>query len=143
MIQFIFENVSSNRIKDKLKLKSWLKKVAQSKSCLIGDLAYVFCDEDKMLEINEKYLEHSDHTDIITFNYSQELNGKKLLSGDIFISIPRVTENALLYNTTFENELLRVMAHGLLHLIGFTDETNEEKEIMIKEEDKAIFLWSL
>lgn len=140
MIQFLFEQINPKEISEKTKLKKWLKSFAQEKGCSIGELTYIFCDEEKMLEINQQYLQHDEHTDIITFDYVDCEKPSKL-SGDIFISIPRVQENAKIFNTSTQNELLRVMSHGLFHLMGFKDKTPEETANMRAAEDWAVNHW--
>ncbi len=111
----------------------WLQNVAQSENFEIADLNYVFVSDDELYEMNVKYLNHNTLTDIITFNYVEN----ELVSGDIFISVDRVKDNAVDFNVSFEHELLRVMVHGLLHLMNYNDKTDEEQELMTqKEEDK-------
>lgn len=102
------------------------------------ELSFVFCSDDYLLEINKKYLNHDYYTDIITFDYCKE----KRLMGDIFISIDRVKENANNYDVEFDEELLRVLAHGVLHLIGFKDKTEEEQKEMRVAENSAIETFS-
>jgi len=97
-------------------------------------LNYIFCDDDYLHEINVKYLDHDDYTDIISFENSVG----NILHGDIFISTERVQENAEKFNIEFEEELLRVMAHGLLHFCGYKDKTKEEASLMRKKEDEKI-----
>ena len=130
--------LSSFKLKDKTKIKSWLKGVAERHKGSIRAIQYIFCDDAYLLEVNKQYLNHSTLTDIITFRYNEF---PQPLESDIFISIERVRENALSYNVTFERELLRVMVHGVLHLLGFKDKTSEEKEVMRKEEDECLFLF--
>jgi probable rRNA maturation factor len=112
----------------------WLDKVVQSEGFTVGDLTYIFCNDDYLLELNKTYLKHDTLTDIITFDY---VSGT-VVSGDIFISVERLLENAEAFNDTFKNERLRVMAHGLLHLMGFNDKSNEDQAIMIKKENEKI-----
>ncbi len=118
-------------IKNKLKVRNWVKSIVESEGHTAGDITYIFCNDAYLGSMNEKYLKHNTLTDIITFDYSE--GGK--LSGDIFISIERVKENAGNFNTTFDNELGRVMAHGVLHLSGFKDKTANEKKLMRSKED--------
>jgi probable rRNA maturation factor len=112
----------------------WLDKVAQSEGFTLGDLTYIFCNDDYLLELNKTYLKHDTLTDIITFDY---VSGT-VVSGDIFISVERLLENAEVFNDTFKNERLRVMAHGLLHLMGFNDKSTEDQSIMRKKENEKI-----
>ena len=114
-------------------IADWLSKVIISENKKEGDINYIFCDDDYLLEINQQYLDHDTLTDIISFDYSV---GNEL-HGDIFISIDRVRENALEFNVSFEDELNRVMVHGVLHYCGFKDKTEEdEKAMRIKEDEK-------
>ena len=108
----------------------WLKFVAQSEVRTLGDVSIIFCSDNYILDVNMKYLQHDYFTDIITFDYCEG----KVLSGDLFISVDSVRENAEHYGATFEEELRRVMVHGLLHLVGYDDHTPEEqKEMRAKE----------
>lgn len=115
------------------KYTEWLINLAKSEGASIEALSYIFCTDARLLEINTEFLNHDDYTDIITFDYGDQ----KLISGDIFISKERVLENAKIYRTSPEKEMQRVMAHGLLHLLGYNDKTPEEKSIIRnKEEEK-------
>jgi len=116
------------------KLGNWLVDIAASKNKIISQIAYIFCDDEFLLNINKEYLNHDYYTDIITFPYKQ---GSEIES-DIFISIDRITENAITYKSSFEKELLRVMAHGLLHLLGYMDKTDDEIKLMRDKENWAI-----
>ena len=110
---------------------AWVKRVAATYGKKVGDVAYIFVNDDKILEVNQQYLQHDYFTDIITFDYCEG----NVLSGDLFISIDSVRENALFYGTEFENELNRVMVHGLLHLIGYDDHTEEDLAVMRQKEN--------
>jgi len=118
-------------LKNKLKVKTWVKTILATEIKVAGDITYIFCNDDYLGSMNEKYLKHDTLTDIITFDYSE----KEILSGDIFISIDRVKENAGSFNTTFDAELGRVMAHGVLHLSGYKDKTADDKKEMRSKED--------
>ena len=109
----------------------WLKMVAESEVKRLGDISIIFCSDPYILDINQRYLQHDYFTDIITFDYCEG----KVLSGDLFISIDTVRENAAEYGASFEGELNRVMVHGLLHLIGYDDHTPEEQKEMRGKED--------
>lgn len=109
----------------------WLKFVAHSEARRLGDISIIFCSDQYILDVNRKYLNHDYYTDIITFDYCEG----DLLSGDLFISIDSVRENAAFYGTAFENELNRVIVHGVLHLIGYDDHTEEEIAQMRSKED--------
>ncbi|MDO9186149.1 MAG: rRNA maturation RNase YbeY [Bacteroidia bacterium] len=124
-------------LKNKTLLKQWIKEVIEKKKRKAGEITFVFCNDDYLLNINKQYLNHDTFTDIITFDYSKE-DSKQPISGDIFISIERVEENALKYSKTFENELHRVIIHGVLHLLGYTDKTKIAKEEMTKQENLCL-----
>jgi probable rRNA maturation factor len=132
MIEFHYQMTEAIESEDIFTL--WLDKVAQSEGFTLGDLTYIFCNDDYLLELNKTYLKHDTLTDIITFDY---VSGT-VVSGDIFISVERLLENAEAFNDTFKNERLRVMAHGLLHLMGFNDKSTEDQSIMRKKENEKI-----
>jgi rRNA maturation RNase YbeY len=96
-----------------------------------GDLCFIFCTDDFLLDINKKYLDHNYYTDVITFDYTED----NLVSGDIFISVERVNENAARFGVSFNHELSRVMYHGMLHLCGYGDKSDDEKQTMREKED--------
>ncbi|AZQ43140.1 rRNA maturation RNase YbeY [Nonlabens ponticola] len=104
----------------------WLNRVADSENCSIKSLNYVFCSDEFLLDINQQHLNHDTFTDIITFDYSVD----DVLEGEIYISTDRVNENAFIYNVSQDDELRRVMVHGLLHMIGYGDKTDEESAKM-------------
>ena len=112
-------------------LIEWFTKVAESENRALAELAFVFCSDECLLDINKRFLSHDYYTDVITFDYSES----NYTSGDIFISVDRVSDNAKLANQTTENELHRVMVHGLLHLLGYKDKTSAEKSEMTSKED--------
>jgi rRNA maturation RNase YbeY len=111
--------------------------VAKTEKKEIGDLTYVFCSDDYLLSLNQQFLKHNTLTDIITFDYSE---GKKELSGEIYISIDRVADNAAKFKTDFQDELHRVMIHGVLHLAGYKDKKPAEKALMRKKEEACLSL---
>lgn len=115
---------------------TWLSDVILREQRQVGDVHYIFCDDEFLYKINHKYLKHNTLTDIITFNY----NNKSTISGDIFISVERVEENASKYHVSFLDELHRVMVHGVLHLCGYNDKTKEEQLLMRKKEDYYLSL---
>ena len=119
------------RFRGKTDNNRWLRMVAGSEIRRVGDISIIFCSDNYILDINMRYLQHDYFTDIITFDYCE---GDKL-SGDLFISVDSVRENALLYGAEFEDELNRVMVHGVLHLIGYDDHTEEEQKVMREKED--------
>ena len=135
MISFYSENIALPKI-PKRKITAWVKLVAQNYGKKIGEIAYIFCDDEKILEINKQYLNHDYFTDIITFDYSE----KDKISGDIFISLDTIKSNSEKFKTLYDNELYRVIIHGILHLCRQNDKTPEEKKIMRKKEDEALEL---
>lgn len=120
---------------------TWIKAVAATYGKKIGSIAYIFCNDDKILEVNKQYLQHDYYTDIITFDYCEDellMGHKDTLSGDLFISLDTVRSNAIQQGTTYEEELHRVIIHGVLHLIGINDKGPGEREIMETAENKAL-----
>ncbi len=140
-IRFSKSNVTFT-LSGRFVLKEWLKQVAKGYNSSIQQINYIFCTDDFLYQINVRFLNHHTLTDIITFDYSTSLKTSKKLSGEIYISIDRVKENALQFKSTFQQELYRVMIHGLLHLCGFKDHTAQQKKRMRIEEDKALALLS-
>ena len=129
-VKFIFEGTHPIKIKKK-EISVYVNKLIENEGYIVDDITIVFCNDDYLLEINRKYLNHDHFTDIITFNYNE---GKKI-SGDLMISLERIRENAELYTKSFENELYRVIFHGILHLIGYDDKDEEMKKIMREKEN--------
>jgi rRNA maturation RNase YbeY len=132
MIEFHFK--SDLIIKNTTNYSDWITRILESEDYTLGQLDYIFCTDDYLLELNRQYLSHDTLTDIITFDYS---NGSTI-SGDVFISTERVSENANKYGVDFENELLRVMSHGVLHLMGYGDKTDSEVKWMREKEEEKI-----
>lgn len=124
-------------LKNKKKIKIWLKEIVGNHNKSVGELSIIFCSDLELLEINKKWLNHNDLTDIITFNY----NENSTINGDIFISVERVKENAKEMKINFMEEFLRVVAHGVLHLIGYNDKDNIEIQEMRKAENESIALY--
>jgi probable rRNA maturation factor len=135
MISFQNQSISF-KLKDKTRLKAWIKTVTEKEKHRLGDINYIFCSDDELLEINIQHLNHTTYTDIITFDYTE---GNKI-SSDIFISIDRVEENAKKFKVSFEEELHRVMIHGILHLCGYKDKSKADAELMRKKENGALKL---
>lgn len=133
MISYHFENTDFVFMERDLNNR-WLRTVAESEMKRIGDIAIIFCSDGYLLDVNRKYLGHDYFTDIITFDYCE---GERL-SGDLFISVDSVRENAVEYGTEFANELNRVMVHGLLHLIGYDDHTEEDVKTMREKENQYL-----
>lgn len=115
-------------------LSIWLREVVSAYSYEVGTISFIFCTDGYILEMNRQYLQHDYYTDVITFDYTEG----KVISGDIFISLDTVASNACEYNVSFEEELFRVIVHGVLHLIGFKDATDVQQTEMRQAEDKAL-----
>ena len=139
MISFFKENTTFD-IKQKNKIKSWLKNVASGYGFSAGDLNYVFCDDEYLLQMNRQYLGHDYYTDIITFDSREDACSKRL-DGDIFISVDTVRANGEEYGEGFEREIMRVIAHGLLHLMGFDDHTASQQKKMREADNTALAQW--
>ena len=138
MISYFYEDTKFV-FKGRQRNNRWLRLVAESEIRRMEDLSIVFCSDNYILDMNIKYLQHDYFTDIITFDYCE---GEKI-SGDLFISVDSVRENALLYGATFEEELNRVMVHGVLHLIGYDDHTKAEQKTMREKENYYLSLREL
>ena len=136
MVVFVDGDVPC-RVEGRRSVKSWLRAVAEHHGCTLGDLSIVSCSDEELLTYNRKYLDHDTYTDIITFDHSEATQ----LSGDLLISFERVLENADNQGVVFQEELRRVMAHGLLHLAGFKDKTQAEAAAMRQAEDHALALF--
>ncbi len=135
MVRYFCEDIKFE-FKNKQLNNRWLKMVAGSEVKTLGDVSIIFCSDNYILDVNMRYLQHDYFTDIITFDYCEG----KTLSGDLFISIDTVRENAAEYGATFEEELNRVIVHGLLHLIGYDDRTPEEAQEIHRKEDYYLSL---
>ena len=133
MISYNAEGVRMPAIKRRQN-SAWVKAVAASYGKKVGEIAYIFVDDKKILNVNQQYLQHDYYTDIITFDYSDN----DTISGDIFISLDTVRSNAEQIGTTYEQELSRVIIHGILHLCGINDKGPGEREMMEVAEDKAL-----
>ncbi|MCC8147134.1 MAG: rRNA maturation RNase YbeY [Bacteroidales bacterium] len=114
----------------------WIKSVAANYHKRVGDIAYIFCSDEEILRINKQYLDHDYYTDIITFDYSED----DVISGDLFISLDTVQSNSGKYNTDYNEELHRVIIHGILHLCGLKDKTKQDEVIMRENENRALEL---
>ena len=119
------------------KTSKWITESALKEKSVIKDVNYIFCSDNYLLTLNQDYLQHNTLTDIITFDYS---SSKKALEGEIYISIDRVKENAIKFKRSFEDELHRVIIHGVLHLIGYKDKKNADKAFMRKKEEAYLSL---
>lgn len=138
MVHFFVEDLTFDHSIYTLHVATWLQTVASLEQHPIIDLNYIFCSDSYLLNINQEFLQHDYYTDIITFNNSDV---SSYLEGDIFISIDRVQENSTLLHIDFFEELLRVIIHGLLHLLGYDDTTPSSKEIMRQLENKYLLLY--
>lgn len=135
MILFNYE--TNFELKNESKVSKWISHCIDAYGFTEGEINYVFCDDEYLHKLNVQFLSHDTLTDIISFDYTLG----KLLSGDIFISVERVEENAFELSQTFDNEIHRVIVHGVLHYMGFTDKSDEDKQIMRNEEDKCLMLF--
>ena len=126
-----FQNTSKFKVKDLRKKKLWLNSISSNEGKKIESLSFLFVDDEEMLKYNKKYLLHESYTDVITFDSSVD----KKIAGDIKISLERINDNAKFYQVSYNYELQRVMAHGLLHLLGYNDKNKEEKKIIRKKEN--------
>lgn len=136
-ISFYNEQVSMPSIKKTL-MRDWIKRVVAAHGKRLGEISYIFCDDEKILEVNRQYLQHDYYTDIITFDYTV---GDKI-SGDLFISLDTVRSNAELFKQSYDDELHRVIIHGVLHLCGINDKGPGERKIMEKNENEALEILS-
>ena len=137
MIRYFKEDTKFD-FKSRALNNKWLKMVAESEIRRIGDINIIFCSDNYILDVNMKYLQHDYFTDIITFDYCE----KNRLNGDLFISVDSVRENALFYGTEFSDELNRVIVHGILHLVGYDDHSEEDIAVMRSKEDYYLGLRS-
>ena len=135
MISFNYESDFSLEQEDVY--ASWIETIVESENKILGEISYIFCDDDYLHEINVQYLNHDTLTDIISFDYTEG----DVISGDIFVSIERVKDNAIDFNVPFEEELKRVLAHGVLHYCGYKDKSDADALLMRSKEDEKIKLF--
>ncbi len=135
---FFFNEQSDYKIQEIRRVKTWIKKIFKEENTVPGNINIILCSDSVLLELNKKYLQRDNYTDIITFT----VDGNDGLSGDLYISSDRIAENALKYRIDLRLELLRVIAHGILHLIGYEDNTREQIRIMREKEDQYLKLVS-
>ncbi|MGV3461680.1 MAG: rRNA maturation RNase YbeY [Flavobacterium sp.] len=135
MISFNYE--TEFQLENEPRYEQWLSQVIVSEGKKQGEVSYIFCDDEYLLEMNKQYLDHDTLTDIISFDYTM---GNEI-SGDIFISVERVKDNAVDFNVTFEEELRRVMAHGILHYCGYKDKTEADGQLMRNKEEEKIAMF--
>lgn len=135
-ISFAFQTTCT--LKNRTILKQWIKLVIENNNKKVGEIAYIFCSDEQLLKINKEFLNHDYYTDIITFDYSET----DVVSGDMFISIDRIKDNAKILGVAYQEELHRVIIHGILHLLGNKDKTETESENMRKLEDECLSVLS-
>lgn len=135
-IVFASENTDF-QLNNEEKFARWIKFLIQNNQKIVGEINYIFCSDDFLHKLNVEHLNHDTFTDIITFDYTKSA----IISGDLFISIDRVKENSDTFNVEFQNEIKRVMAHGILHLLGFNDKSEEDIIEMRTKEEEAIALF--
>lgn len=131
MIRF-FKEDTSFELSEKQRVKAWIKSIATQEGKQMGELSYIFCSDEYLLQVNREYLDHDYYTDIITFDNAEE---EGVIEGDIFVSIDRVRDNATTLQVPFETELRRVLAHGVLHLCGYKDKTPIDEQLMRAKEN--------
>ncbi len=134
MIHFINEYIDCSLTLNETRLLAWIRSVAADYNKRLGEITYIFCDDERILEVNKEFLQHDYYTDIITFDYS----AGNTIAGDIFISLDTVKSNAEEVGVTFEEELHRIIIHGILHLTGQGDKTPETRAEMTNKENKAL-----
>ena len=134
-VTFQSEGIDFPKIEEE-KLSEWINAVAQKYNKVVGEISYLFCDDEKILEVNKEYLDHDFYTDIITFDYSED----NIISGDIIISLQTVESNSQMYQTDYLEELHRVIIHGILHLCRLKDSTIEEEKLMRTAENTALVI---
>ena len=136
-----YNDQTNFRLRDKRKIASWLKAVAQEEGYALGDVTYIFCSSEVHRKMNIDFIGHDYFTDVITFDYS-DLKGEGIVSGDIFIDVDTVKDNARIYGATFTSEMHRIIVHGVLHLCGQKDKTPRAEKQMHRKEDKYLKLLS-
>ena len=134
MISFNYE--TDFQLSNEAKISSWITKIIEHHNCKQDEISYVFCDDEYLHRLNVQYLNHDTLTDIISFDYSMG----KTISGDIFISVERVEDNAKDFEVDFNTELHRVIIHGILHYCGFKDKTEDDAKLMRAKEDEALLM---
>lgn len=136
MIHFISEDMAIPEL-NQTKVQSWIQLLTASHQKKLGEINYIFCSDPKIIEVNRQYLGHDYYTDIITFDYTEGIR----IAGDLFIGVETVASNTEQYSLDYQEEMLRILAHGVLHLCGFKDKQPEEEKQMREEEAKALALW--
>ncbi len=136
MISFFFEDIEEFDL-SKFNVEANIEKLVANEGKIMGEVNYILCSDPYLLEMNKQYLQHDYYTDVITFDYCED----NVISGDIFISVDTVRDNAKEYDATFERELERVMVHGVLHLVGYKDKTDEDSKVMRSKENQYLVLF--
>ncbi|MBR5492987.1 MAG: rRNA maturation RNase YbeY [Alistipes sp.] len=134
-----YNDSTTYRLREKRKVAAWLKMVAEQEAYTLGDVTYIFCSSEVHRKMNIDYIGHDYFTDIITFDYSELEEG--VVSGDIFIDVETVADNARIYGVTAREEMLRVVVHGVLHLCGQKDKEPEDEKEMHRKEDKYLAMY--
>ena len=137
MLDINYEDVDDLSLNE-IDLTNWISKVCLSENHQLGDISIIFCSDEYLLDMNRTHLDHDYYTDIITFDYTDN----QIVSGDLFISVDRVRENASDFNVSFQHELHRVMIHGVLHLCGYKDKSDDEEKLMRSKENNALSMIS-
>ena len=137
MLDINYEDVYDLSLNE-IDLTNWISKVCSSENHEFGDISLIFCSDEYLLDMNRTHLDHDYYTDIITFDYTEN----QIVSGDLFISIDRVRDNATDFNVSFEHELHRVIIHGVLHLCGYKDKSDDEEKLMRTKENNALSMIS-
>ncbi len=137
MLDINYEDVDDLSLND-IYLTNWISKVCITENYNLGDISLIFCSDEYLLDMNRTHLDHDYYTDIITFDYTDN----QIVSGDLFISIDRVRDNATDFNVSFEHELCRVIIHGVLHLCGYKDKSDDEEKLMRTKENNALSMIS-
>jgi probable rRNA maturation factor len=132
-----FSELEDFKFSHQRKAVNWLSAVARQENCVLDSLTYIFCSDPYLLSLNKQFLKHTTYTDILSFDYSDG----GMISGEIYISIPRVRENATKFKQDFEVELRRVIVHGLLHFLGYKDKGPMQKTQMRRKEEACLSLW--
>lgn len=137
MISFLTENIKMPRL-DRKAVRAWITSVAASyEGRRVGNVNYIFCNDERILQVNNEFLGHDYYTDIITFDYSEP----GVVSGDMYISLDTVFSNSSKFHTSYDTELLRVIIHGVLHLCGINDKGRGERAVMEAAEERALEMW--
>ncbi len=136
-IQYFKEDIAFPKVKKRI-TTNWIKQVILMEEKRVGDISFIFCSDEYLLDVNKKYLNHDFYTDVITFD---DVEGT-MINGDIFISVDRVKENSMEFQTNFMNEIHRIIIHGVLHLLGYKDKTKKDKYLMTEKENIYLKLFN-